>query len=138
MVLWRPTRHSRTNIPKTCPFHYRGLKSKSRKSRDTWSNRQIWHWSTEWSRTKPNRALPREHTGHSKHPLPTTQEKTLHMYITKWSISLPDWLYSLQLMMEKLYKDLELTVTQIMRYLLQNSGLNWSKYSKSLGLSCMT
>ena len=29
--------------------------------------------------------LPREHTGHSKHPLPTTQEKTLHMDITKWS-----------------------------------------------------
>ena len=24
--------------------------------------------------------------GHSKHPLPTTQEKTLHMDITKWSI----------------------------------------------------
>ena len=23
--------------------------------------------------------LPREHAGHSKHPLPTTQEKTLHM-----------------------------------------------------------
>ena len=31
-------------------------------------------------------ALPRERTGHSKHPLPTTQEKTLHMYITRWSI----------------------------------------------------
>ena len=29
--------------------------------------------------------LPREHTGHSKHPLPTTQEKTLHMDITRWS-----------------------------------------------------
>ena len=30
--------------------------------------------------------LPREHTGHSKHPLPTTQEKTLHMDITRQSI----------------------------------------------------
>ena len=30
--------------------------------------------------------LSREHTGHSKHPLPTTQEKTLHMDITRWSI----------------------------------------------------
>ena len=28
--------------------------------------------------------LPREHTGHSKHPLPTTQETILHMDITKW------------------------------------------------------
>ena len=27
----------------------------------------------------------RERTGHSKHPLPTTQEKTLHMDITRWS-----------------------------------------------------
>ena len=30
--------------------------------------------------------LPREHTGHSKHPLPTTQEMTVHMDITRWSI----------------------------------------------------
>ena len=29
--------------------------------------------------------LPRECTGHSKHPLPTTQEKTLQMDITRWS-----------------------------------------------------
>ena len=34
--------------------------------------------------------LPREHTGHSKHPLPTTQEKTLHMDITRWSIPKSD------------------------------------------------
>ena len=34
--------------------------------------------------------LPRERTGHSKHPLPTTQEKTLHMDITTWSISIPN------------------------------------------------
>ena len=29
--------------------------------------------------------LPRERTGHSKHPLPTTQETTQHMDITRWS-----------------------------------------------------
>ena len=29
------------------PFHYRGLECKSRKSRNTWSNRQIWPWTTE-------------------------------------------------------------------------------------------
>ena len=28
--------------------------------------------------------LPRKYTGHSKHPLPTTQEKTLHMDTTRW------------------------------------------------------
>ena len=57
---------------KRCPFHYRGLECKSRKSRNTWSNKQIWPWSTEWSRAKTNSVLPRERTGHSKHPLPTT------------------------------------------------------------------
>ena len=87
---------------KRCHFHYRGLECKSRKSRNTWSNRQIWPWS-EWSRAKANRDLPRERTGHSKHPLPTMQEKTLHMNITRWPTPKSDWLYSLQPKMEKLY-----------------------------------
>jgi len=34
--------------------------------------------------------LPREYTGHSKHPLPTTQETTLHVEITRWSIPKSD------------------------------------------------
>ena len=29
------------------PFHYREQECKSRKSRDIWSNRQIWPWSTK-------------------------------------------------------------------------------------------
>ena len=41
-VLWRRIRPSRTNTQKRCPFHYRGLECKSRKSGDTWRNRQIW------------------------------------------------------------------------------------------------
>ena len=49
----------------------------------------------EW-RAKANRVLPRECTGHSKHPLPTTQENTLHMDITRWSTPKSDWLYFLQ------------------------------------------
>ena len=80
----RPTRPSRTNTQKRCPFHHRGLECKSWKSINTWNNRQIWPWSMEWSRAKANRVLPREHTGHCKHPLPTTQEKTLHVDITRW------------------------------------------------------
>ena len=35
--------------------------------------------------------------------IPTTQEKTLHMDITRWSTPKSDRLYSLQLKMEKLY-----------------------------------
>ena len=50
------------------------------------------------------RVLPRKCTGHSKHPLPTTQEKTLHMDITRWSTLKSDCLCSLQPKMEKLYK----------------------------------
>ena len=56
----------------------------SRKSGNTWGNGQIRPWSTEGSRAKANRVLPRECTGHSKHLLPKTQE-TLHMDITRWS-----------------------------------------------------
>ena len=33
--------------PKRCPFHYRGLECKSRKSRNTRSNRQILPWNME-------------------------------------------------------------------------------------------
>ena len=55
MLLWRPIRPSRTDTQKRCPLHYRGLACKSRKSR----NRQIWPWSTEWSRAKANRVLPK-------------------------------------------------------------------------------
>ena len=103
MVLWRPIRPSRTNTPKRCPFQYRGLECKSRNSRNTWSNRQIWPWSTEWGKVKANRVLPRECTSHSKHPLPTTQEKMLHVDITRWSIQKSNCIYSLQPKMEKLY-----------------------------------
>ena len=53
MILWRP---SRTN-KKRCPFHHRGLEWKSKKSGDTWSNRQVRPWSTKWSRAKANRVL---------------------------------------------------------------------------------
>ena len=67
-----------------CPFHYRGLECKSRKSRNTWSNRQF-GLGKQNEAGHTNRVLPRKCTGHSKHPLPTTQEKTLHMDITRWS-----------------------------------------------------
>ena len=88
---------------KRCTFHHRGLQCKSRKSRDTWSNRQVWPWSTKWNRSKANRVLSREHIGHSKHHFPTVQETTVHMDITKVSILKSDWWYSLQPKMKKLF-----------------------------------
>ena len=59
--------------------------------------------STEWSRAMAYRVLSRERTGDSKHLLPTTQKKTLHMDITRWPTPKSDWLYSLQPKIEKLY-----------------------------------
>ena len=128
MVLCIPTRPSRSNTPKNCPFHYRGLKCKSRKSRDTWRNRKIWPWSTERSKERVYRVLSRKYPGHSKHPLPTT-EKTPLMDITRWSIPKSDWLYSLQPKLEKRLhshqkQEWELTVAQIMNSLWPNSDLN--------------
>ena len=94
------------------------------------TNSLIWPWSTERSRTKADRLLPIKHTGHSKHPLPTTQEKTLHVDIRRWSMPKirltiffaakdGEALYSQQM------QDQEPTVATIMNSLLPNSDLNW-------------
>ena len=116
---------------RNCFYHRLRSTHKSRKSRNTWSNRQIWPWNMEWSRAKTNRVLPRKCTGHSKRPLPTTQEKTLHMDITKWSTPKSDWLYSLQPKMEKLYtvskNKTKSWRAQTMNSLLPNSDWNWRK-----------
>ena len=96
------------------------------KSRNTWSNRQIWPWNAEGSRAKTNTVLPIEYTGHSKHPLSTTQEKTSphgHHQIVNTEIKLiiffaakdGEALYSQQ------KQDQELTMAQIMNSLLPNS-----------------
>ena len=106
MVPWRLTRPSKTNIKYICIyilFIIGNWNAKVGSQEITWSNRQVWPWSTKWRRAKTNRVLPRQCTGHSKHPLPTTQEKTLHMDITRWSTQKSDWLYSLQPKMEKPY-----------------------------------
>ena len=63
-----------------------------------YGQRFVTFYRRQWSRP-----LPRKCTGHSKHPIQTTQEKTLHMDITRWSTPKLDWLYSLQPKMEKLY-----------------------------------
>ena len=55
------------------------------------------------------RGLECKSTGYSEYPLPTTQEKTLYMDITRWSTSKSDWLYSLQPKMEKQSKDGEVS-----------------------------
>ena len=91
-------------IPKKDVLFIKGdWSAKAWSQENTWSNRQIWTWSTEWSRAKTNRVLPRECTDHSKHTLPATQERSIHMDMTRWPTLKSDWLYPLQPKMEKLY-----------------------------------
>ena len=50
---------------------------------------------TKWSRANANTVLPREHTGHSKHPLTPSSKDTRQLYtmdITRWSILKSDWI----------------------------------------------
>ena len=81
-------------------------------------------WSTKCRRAKANRVFPRERTGHSKHPLPTTQEAaSTHEHhqmvnieirlITLFAVEDGEALYNLQ------KQDQELTVTQVMSSLLK-------------------
>ena len=102
-VLWRPIRPSRTNTQKRCPFHYRGLECKNSKSRDTWSNRQIWPWSTNEAGQRltefcQENALVIANTLFQQH-----KRRLYTWIITRWSTTKSDWLYSLQPKMEKLY-----------------------------------
>ena len=85
MVLWRPIRPSWTNTQKRChflfffcPFHYRGLECKSRKSRNTWSNRQIWPWSTKWSRAKAKSFAKRMPWSYQTPSSNNTRDKSTH------------------------------------------------------------
>ena len=113
---------------KRCLFHYRGLECKRRKSRNTWSNRKTSPWSIKRRTGKTNRVLPWECTGNSKHPLRRTQEKTLHMDMTRYSIPRSDWLHSLQRNIETFFtvskNKTGADVAQIMNSLLPHSYLN--------------
>ena len=100
-ILWRPTAPLRTNFRKKKIIFIIG----------DWNakvgSQEIPGVSGKFGLGVQNEAgqritvLPREDTGHSKNPLPTTQEVTLHMDITRWSIPKPDWFYSLKPKMEK-------------------------------------
>ena len=80
---------------------------------------------------KANRVLPRERTGHSKHSLPITQEKTTQGYHQMFKIEIRLILFFAAKDGEDLYsqekQDQELTVAQIMNSLLANSNLNGRK-----------
>ena len=67
-----------------------------------------------------NRVLQRKCTGHSKHPLPTTQERTLHMDITKIRLIILFAAEDGENLHSQQKQDQELTVAQTMNTLLKN------------------
>ena len=136
LKLWRPTRPFRTNTQKRCLFHYRDWNAKVG-SQEIPGVEASLALEYRMKQGKDNRVLPRERTGHSKCPLPTTQEKILHMDITRWSTPKSDWLYSLQPEVEKLYtsqqkQDQELTVSLDCELLIVKFRLKLKKVGKTI------
>ena len=141
MVLWRPTRSSRINTQKRCPFHYRGLECKRRKLRKTWINGKfglgIWNEAgqrlivakrTHWSQQTPSSKNTREDSIRGHHQMVNTEIRFIIFFAAKDG----EALYSQQ------KQDREMTVVQIMNSLLPNSDLNWRKWGKPLDHSGIT
>ena len=100
-VLWRPTRPSRTNTQKRCPFHQGDWNAKVR-------SQEIPAVPGKFGLGVQNKAGQRltEFCPENALIIANTlsqQHKTLHMDITRWSTPKSGWLYSLQPKMEKLY-----------------------------------
>ena len=120
----RPFRYDLNKIP----FDYRGLECKSRKSSDTWSNSQIWLWSTkqagqsltEFCQEKAllieNTHLQQRKRGLYTGTSPDGQYQNQIDYI----LCSQRWRSNIQ----SAKQDQELTVAQIMNSLLPNSDLN--------------
>ena len=119
------------------PFHYRGLECKSRKSRNTWSNRQIWpeagqrltDFSQENALVIANTTFQQHKTKLYTWTSPDGQHWNLIIFFAAKD---GEALYSQQ------KQDRELTVARIMNSLLPNSGWNWRQWRKSLDHSGMT
>ena len=72
--------------------------------------------------------MPREHTGHCRHSLPATQEKTTHGHHQMVNTEIRLIIFFAAKDGEALYsqqkQDQELTMDQNMNFLLSNSDLN--------------
>ena len=140
--LWWPTRPSRTNTKKGCPFHHRGLEGKSRKSRDTWSNgkfglgvqneagQRLKEFSQENALVIVNTLFQQHKTG--LYTWTSQMVNTEIRWVTLFAAKDEEVLYSQQ------KQDQELTVAQIINSLLPNSDLNWRKKGKPLDHLGMT
>ena len=84
MVLCRPRRPLRTNTKKDVLFNI-GDRNAKVGSQETPGVPGKFGLGVQDEAGQKLIELPRECTGPSQHPLPTIQEKTLHMDITRWS-----------------------------------------------------
>ena len=112
------------------PFHHKGLQCKSKKSRDTWSNRQIWPWCTKWCRA---REFCQQNTLVIANTLFQQHKRWLYTWTNgQYRYQIDHVLCNWKWRSSKLFcchqkQHWKLTVAQIISSLLQNSGLNWRK-----------
>ena len=105
---WSPTRPSRTNTQKRCPFLYRGLECKSRSQETPGVTGKFGLGMRNEAGQRliefcQENALVIANTVFQQHKRRLYTRWSTLMDITRWSTPKSDWLYSLQLKMEKLY-----------------------------------
>ena len=83
MVLREPTRSSRTNTQKYVLFITGDWNAKVGSQEVPGVIGKFGPGEQNEAGQRLTKVLPREYTGHRKHPLPTTQEMTLHMDIPR-------------------------------------------------------
>ena len=117
----------RTNTQKRCPFHYMDWNAKVG-SQETPGVTGKFGLRMRNEAGQRLMVLPRKCPGHSKHPLPTTQEKTTHGHHQMVNTEIRLIIFFAAKDGEALYsqqkQDQGLTVAQIMNSLLPNSGSN--------------
>ena len=100
MVLWKHTRPFRTTTQKRCPFHYRGMECKSRKSRNPGVTGKfgLGVWNAAGQRLIE---FCQENSLVIANILFQQHKRRLYTWtISRWSMSKSDWLYSFPLKME--------------------------------------
>ena len=142
MVLWRPTRPSRTNIPKRCPFHYRGLEAKVGSEEipgvtgkfglqvQNEIGQRLIEFSQENTLVITNTLFQQQKRRLNTWTSPDGQHRNQIDYM----LCSQRWRSSIQ----SAKRDCDLTVAQIMNASLTNSDLNWRKWEKPLDHSGMT
>ena len=121
-LMWLITKHSSWEKSDPCEFCYNNIKN----CKIHWAGQKVCSGFYIPSYGKTEHFV--QSTGHSKHPLSTTQEKTTHGHHQMVNTEIILIIFFAAKDGEALYspqkQDRELTVAQIMNSLLQNSNLN--------------